>query len=86
MWNLEWGNEEFLIVKEVVEYNLVSDIKWDIFKFDIVLFYLDWSSLWWKYLSKILIDINVLSCGLFFLCDICKNFCSMYVCVLDVMV
>jgi len=50
-------------VKEAAEPNLVSDIKRDIFKFDTVLLHLNWSNLRRKYPNKILIDINVLSCG-----------------------
>ena len=52
-----------VLVKEVAEHNLVSDIKLDIPKFDTALLHSNWSNLRRKYLSQIPTDINVLSCG-----------------------
>ena len=49
--------------KEAAKHYLVSDMKRDIPKFDTVLLHSHWSSLRRKYLSRIPIDINVLSCG-----------------------
>ena len=63
MWNLEWSNVIDVLVKEVAEHDLVSDIKRDTPKFDIVLFHLNWGNLRRKYLSKLPTDINGLSCG-----------------------
>ena len=55
---------EVLVLKEVAEHNLVSDIKLDIPKFDTALLRSNWSNLRLKYLSQIPTDtINVLSCG-----------------------
>ena len=52
-----------VLVKEVAEDNLVSDIKLDIPKFDTALLHSNWSNLRRKYSSQIPTDINVLSCG-----------------------
>ena len=52
-----------VLVKEVAEHNLVSDIKLDKPEFDTALFHSNWSNLRQKYLSQIPTDINVLSCG-----------------------
>ena len=52
-----------VLVKEVAEHNLVSDIKLNKPKFDTALVHSDWSNLRRKYLSQIPLDINVLSYG-----------------------
>ena len=52
-----------VLVKEVAEHNLVSDIKLDILKFDTALLHSNWSNLRRKYLSQIPTDINESSCG-----------------------
>ena len=52
-----------VLVKEVAEHNLVSDIKLDIPKFDTALLHSNWSNLRREYLSQIPTGINVLSCG-----------------------
>ena len=52
-----------VLVKEVAEHNLVSDLKLDMPKIDTALLHSNWSNLRRKYLSQIPTDINVLSCG-----------------------
>ena len=52
-----------VLVKEVAEHNLVSDIKLDIPNFDTALLHSNWSDLRRKYLSQITTDINALSFG-----------------------
>ena len=52
-----------VLVKEVAEHNLVSDIKLDIPKFDTALLHSNWSNLRRKYFSKIPTDINMFSSG-----------------------
>ena len=43
-----------VLVKEVAEHNLVSDIKLDIPKFDTALVHSDWSGIQYKYLYSAL--------------------------------
>ena len=52
-----------VLIKEVAEHNLVSDIKLDIPKFDAALLHSNWSNFPRKYLNQIPTEINVLSCG-----------------------